>query len=181
MILNINEIQSAKHIVLVSKNSTFANASAVYSYLLTLHKKVSLYNPDMLAANLAFLPWFEKSRTTLASSADLVIKVSADSKELFEFFISQEIKINVKMATALYCGILQQYDFFKSQDCNGTIFAISSQLIALGADYQTCNEYMLHRVALSVIRLKAILFKGLLLKENASLAEVYMSDEELKK
>lgn len=180
MIVDIDAVQSAKHIVLVTDSSSFANASAIYSYILTLHKKVSLHHTKPLAKKLSFVPWFEKSRVAVASSADLLIEVQPDSKELFEFFLAQEIKVNAKMATALYCGILLEYDFFKSSACDGTIFAISSQLIALGADYQLAREYLLNSVPLSILRLKAIMFGTLVLTHNAKVAEVYVSDKDFK-
>jgi len=180
MIVNINEIKSAKHIVLVANNNTLANASAIYSYILTLHKKVSLHNSEPLAQKLSFLPWFEKARSTVASSADIIIEVESGSKELFEFFNAHNITVNVKIATALYCGILVEHDFFKSTTCDGTIFAISNQLITLGADYKIAKEYLLNRMPLSLVRLKAILFGNLVLTHNGEVAEVYLSDKDLK-
>jgi len=180
MIVNIDEIKSAKHIVLVANNNTLANASAIYSYILTLHKKASLHNSEPLAQKLSFLPWFEKARQSVASSADLVIEAQSDSKELFEFFLAHNITINAKMATALTCGIVLEYDFFKSPTCDGTIFAVSSQLLALGADYRLVKEYLLNRVPLSLVRLKAILFGNLVLTHNGEVAEVYLSDKDLK-
>jgi len=180
MIVDIDKIQSAKHIVLVTDSSCFANASAIYSYILTLHKKVSLHQTKPLAKKLSFVPWFENARERVASNADMIIEVKPDSKELFEFFLSHEIKVNVKMATALYCGILLEYDFFKSSACDGTIFAVSSQLITLGADYKLAREYLLNSVPLSMLRLKAIIFGTLVLTDNAKVAQVYVSDKDLK-
>jgi hypothetical protein len=52
-------------------------------------------------------------------------------------------------------------------------------LIDFGAEHRKCVENLLGSVPLSVIRLKSILFKNLLLKENASVAYVGFCDEDL--
>ena len=177
--LEINKILEASHILITTDNSSFANANALYSYVLTLHKKVSMQYIENIDTNLSFLPWFEKARSSKAVSAEYTLTASADSKALFVFFKENNIKINSKMATSLYTGLLKRYDSFSSDDCDGTIFAISSELIALNAEYLLANQYMRKRVPLSYFRLKALLFKSMLLVESATVAELYVSELEL--
>jgi phosphoesterase RecJ-like protein len=74
----INRIQSAKHIVVIAHINpdadSFGSASAMYTYLLTLHKKVSLVCASKnMNPKLSFIPWFDKTRDILPSSADLAI------------------------------------------------------------------------------------------------------------
>ena len=180
MKLNKNSFESAKHILIVTKNDSFANASALYSYLLTLHKKVSLYKTEEIESNFAFLPWFDKVRESRASSADYIFEMSADTRELFEFFLQNGIKINKKMATALYAGLFKRYDAFMSDDCDGTIFAICTQLIAMGAEQRKVKEQMLYQTPLSLFRLRATLFKSMLLQESGSSALLFISDDDLR-
>ncbi|QSZ41287.1 phosphoesterase [Sulfurimonas aquatica] len=178
--MNLKEINEAKHIVIETDSDSFANATAIYSYILTLHKKVSLRKTTDIDVNLSFLPWYDKVRDTIASSADLKIVATSDSRSLFELFKSNNISINKKMATSLYTGIMLRYKNFLSDDCDGTIFAISSELISLNAEYKTCTNFLTKRVPLSLFRLKAIMFKNLLLKEDAKEAHVYVAESDLR-
>lgn len=177
--ISIEKIEQASHILLVSTSDTFANASALYSFILTKHKKVSLQNSDTLEQKLSFLPWFEKCRSNTPSTADYIVEVRSDTQKYFEFFTKNAVKINKKMATALYAGLLSQYNAFDAVDCDGTIFATASKLLALQADKKICHDYMLHRVPLSHIRLKERLLASLLLQENATHAYVSVSEQDL--
>ncbi|MBT5934339.1 phosphoesterase [Sulfurimonas sp.] len=177
--LELNKILDASHILITTDDNSFANANALYSYILTLHKKVSMHYVETIDSNLSFLPWFDKARSSKAVSAEYTLNATADTKALFLFFKENNIKINPKMATSLYAGILKRYNVFVSDDCDGTIFAISSELIALNAEYRAANEYMRNRVPLSYLRLKALLFKSMLLVDSATVAELYVSEGEL--
>ena len=180
MLIPIDKIQKANHILIVANSDSFANASVLYSYILTLHKKVSISYTTSIDNKLSFLPWYSKLREVSPSSADLVLNVDSDTEKLFFFLKENRIKINKKMATSLYAGVLKQYSFFTSKQCQGTIFAVSSELINLKADYKTCHDYMQNRVSLSSLRLKALLLKSLLLKDSATKANLFISDEDMK-
>lgn len=180
MFINIEKIKSASHVLLVTKNDSFANSSALYSYILTLHKKVSLEVVEPLDNKFSFLPWFDKARQNRPSTADLIIEVESETIELYKFFDENSIKINQKMATALYTGLFIRYGAFMSSDCDGTIFAVVSRLLELKADKNMCYEFLCNRVPLSYMRLKEKLLKSLLLRDNAKHAFISVSDEDLK-
>ncbi|MEA2073804.1 MAG: hypothetical protein U9O86_09490 [Campylobacterota bacterium] len=180
MKIPIEEIDKVSHVLIVVDNNSFALGSALYTYVLTLHKKVSLSSKETLESNLSFLPWFDKVRATSSTSADLVIELGCDVKLFFDSLKEQKIKINKKMATALYTALLMKYNNFKSDDSDGIVFAIASELIALGAEYKVCREYLQRKVPLSAIRLRATMYKSLLLKDDATKAELFICDEELK-
>jgi len=180
MLIPIQEIQKARHILIRVDSDSFANASVIYSYILTLHKKVSMSYKENVDNNLSFLPWFSKLRAVSTSSADLVLEINSDSKKLFIFLKEYKININQKMATALYAGLLKQFDFFMSMQCDGTIFAIASELIGLKAKNKICHDYLQKRVPLSTLRLKAILLKSLLLKDEGTKAYLSVSDDDFK-
>jgi len=179
-LINLTKIDSFSHIVLVCDDDSFANASAIYSYILTKHKKVSIVCESGISKKYAFLPWFEKLRKNLPSSADCSIVVDDDVLALFDFFQENGVKINKKMATALYGALLQRYDYFRSMECSGIVFATASQLIELKAEFQECMQYLQYNKPLAYFRLESILYKNMLLKQNATLAVVPLCEEDLK-
>src|SRR6056300_1331129 len=74
----IKRIDSAQHIVVIAHASpdadSLGSASAMYTYILTLHKKVSFFCfTKTVNPKLSFLPWFKKIRNSFPSSADLAI------------------------------------------------------------------------------------------------------------
>lgn len=181
MHIPIDEISKASHIMIECDSKSFALSSVLYTYILTLHKKVSIVQKTALDTNLCFLPWFDKVRRVSTSTADFVVDLNGnDVKAFFNLLQASQIKINKKMATALYAALLLRYDSFRSSESDGDVFAIASELISLGADYKVCREFILNRMPLSRVRLKAVMYKSLLLKEDATKAELFISDRELK-
>ena len=80
----INRINEAKHIVVIAHRSpdadSMGSASAMYTYLLTLHKKVSFFCvTKKINPRLSFLPWFDKVRDSFPASADLAISLDCGS------------------------------------------------------------------------------------------------------
>jgi bifunctional oligoribonuclease and PAP phosphatase NrnA len=96
------------------------------------------------------------------------------------FFDVNEIKINEKMATSLYAGLLLKYKNFSSSATNGIVFASANRLIELKANYKIATQEIVRSMALSLFRLKAILYKTMQLLEDAKLAYLFVSDQDLK-
>jgi phosphoesterase RecJ-like protein len=76
----IERIQHAKHVVVIAHINpdadSIGSASAVYTYLLTLHKKVSFFCATKnINQKLSFIPWFEKIKDSFPNSADLAISL----------------------------------------------------------------------------------------------------------
>ena len=180
MNIDLEKIENASHILIVTDRSSFFNASALYTYLLTLHKKVSLQTKEELPNKFSFAPWFEKARLLAKSNAEYIVEVNDDTQKLYTFFVENEIKINQKMATSLYAGMLKQFKAFSSSECDGTVFATVSQLIALNAEHKKCNDNLFYAQPLSFLRLKSLLLGTLTLREDASVAELFLSDNQLK-
>jgi len=177
--LEIASIENAKHILIKTDNSSFANATALYTYLLTLHKKVTLYSEEKIELRFSFLPWFEKVKSSSPLSADLLIEVESHTLEYLLFFKKNEIKINQKMATALYGGLIERYENFGSLDVDGIVFATASELIALGAKYKEAQASLIRSNSLAFFRLKARLYANMKLTDNARVVELMISDEDL--
>ena len=177
----LEDIDKAKHIVILTSDDSFADASALYTHVLRLHKKVSIVNESQNIDNgLSFLPWFDKLRSIIPSSADLVIDLNLETESLYNLFKLNDITINNKMATALYAGLLQRSDGFLNSNVDGTIFATVSELIKQGADYKLCNRLMMKRVSLSTLRLKVIMLKNMLLVNDSKAALFYVKEDDLR-
>lgn len=178
--ISLEAIDNSKHIVILTSNNSFSNASALYTHILRLHKKVSMVGKlESIDSGLSFLPWFDKLRDIVPSSADLVIDVDLETESLYNFFKSNDITLNEKMATSLYAGLLQRFDGFLSSDMDGTIFADVNELINHGADYKLCNKSIMNRVSLSTLRLKAIMLKNMILTNDSKEALFIISEDDL--
>ena len=179
--ISLEAIDKAKHIVILTSSDSFAEASALYTHILRLHKKVSIVCESQDVDNgLSFLPWFDKLRNITPGSADLIVNMDLEIEPLYKLFKSNEITINSKMATALYAGLLKRFDGFISSEVDGTIFAMVSELIKHGADYGLCNKSIMNRVSLSTLRLKALMLKNMILTDTSKTAQFVISDDDLK-
>jgi len=178
------DIDDYKHIVItiddINNIGYIASANALYTYLLQLHKKVSLYaKSDKLGLNISFLPWINKLRTSYPSSSDIEIK-AISTIDMFEYFEENTIYINHKMATSLYAGLLYETKGFKINLVKN-IFIMAQKLLECGADIEICTKNILNYQPLCVLRLKSILLKKMILKEEATLAVFEISDDDLQK
>jgi bifunctional oligoribonuclease and PAP phosphatase NrnA len=203
----MQRIDKANHVVLVAQINPSADslgaASAMYTHLLRLHKKVSFFCATKnIHSKLSFLPWSEKIRNSFPSSADFAIYVGCEndlqleknikycvlhseilstSQMLYNFFAENEITFNKKMATALYAGLLEDTNGFLSDTLDGTIFAAVKVLIEAGAEFELCNKYIMQYQSLSSLKLKALMLNNMRLINDAKVAVFLVSDEDMKK
>lgn len=82
----IEAIDKAKHVVVISHVNpdadSLSSASAVYTYMLRLHKKVSFFCASKnIDEKLKFLPWVEKVRDIFPKDADLAISLDCGTDE----------------------------------------------------------------------------------------------------
>ncbi|MFA5454733.1 MAG: bifunctional oligoribonuclease/PAP phosphatase NrnA [Sulfurimonas sp.] len=219
----LEKIEKAGHIVLISHPTpdadSIGSASAMYSFLLQNHKKVSWFcKSEIINNKFSFMPWFENIRVTFPASADLAISLDcADKKRLgvdvtcdlinidhhatnsnygdinfvktdaistteilHDFFKENGVKINKKMATALYAGLLDDSDAFLSDEVDGTTFALAKELIEHGADFKLCNKNIIKSVSLAALRLRAVMFKNMSLELDARVAVFCVGDEDMR-
>lgn len=218
----LEKIDKAGHIVVVSHVNpdadSIGSASAVYTFLLQKHKKVSWFcKTQNIDQKLSFMPWFEKIRNSFPNSADLVIALDCANKKrlgvdiecdlinidhhitnsyygninlvktdfistteiLYDFFKTNGIKINKKIATALYAGLLDDSKGFLSQKVNSELFVTVKELLDKDADFKLCNKSIMKSVSLGALRLKAVMFKNMSLKLNAKVAVFCVSDKDM--
>lgn len=188
-------INAAAHIVLSVSHGVDALGAgcAMYSHLLRMTKKVTLFCPSSpLDPTFAFLPWFAKVTATFPMDADVVIPFGSHqsvpsgyagevitmnpqwtndalsaTQMLYDWFIAHSIKINGKMANALYAGLVESTRGFGDDRCKGETFAMAHDLIGLGANHAQCVQALLHTRSLAFLRMKSkmlgrmkILFNG---------------------
>jgi len=99
---------------------------------------------------------------------------------LYDFFKANAVKINKKMATAIYAGLLDDSDAFLSDKVDGTTFATIQELIKEGADFQLCNKNIIKSTSLASLRLKALMLKNMELECSARVAVFCVSGEDMK-
>lgn len=80
---------------------------------------------------------------------------------LTTWFKNEGIKINPKMATALYAGIADDTLGFMSRRTDGTVFETAAALAGSGADITAVNTALFRRRPLASLRLKGRLFSAL--------------------
>ncbi len=219
-----NKIDNADHIVLILHVSpdadSFGSASAFYSHILRVQKKVTLFcatpEPDR---HLALLPWFDKIRNKFPSSADLAICFDCGSKErlgvdvacelvnidhhisnegfgdinivntaaisttqvVYDLFKETGFNINVKMATALYAGLLDDSKCFLHAKTSESTFLMAAELLRCGADSKMVVKKLFHTNSLASLRLKGLLFEQLRLRCSGQVAILHVSIESLEK
>lgn len=219
----IKRINEASHIVVISHVNpdadSIGSASAMYTFALTLHKKVSWFCASKkIDQKLLFLPWTDKIRDSFPSSADLVISLDCASKErlgidfecdlinidhhasnahfgtynlvdkecisttqvIYNLLKENEMKVNPKMATALYAGVLDDSGGFLDESVDGTTFAMVGELILAGADYKLCNKFIMRNQSLGAFRLKAIMHKNMELFYDGRVAVFCVTNEDMK-
>lgn len=219
----LKKIEEANHIVVISHINpdadSIGSASAVYTHLLRLHKKVSFFCVTKnINQKLSFIPWFDKIKDSFPKSADLAICLDCANKDrigidiecdtinidhhksntnyadinlvdassisttkvLYDFFKTNDIKINPKMATALYAGALDDSDGFLDDMVDGTTFAFVKELIDNGANYKECNKYIKKYLTLAAFRLKAIMYQKMSLHCDARVAVFLVDEDDMK-
>ena len=177
----LQKIENSNHIVIKVCKDSFFISSAVYTFLMIKHKKVTLVSNEELPINFSFVPWYEKVRLNMPTSADTVLSFQeSDVFELYRFFQDELGKINQKIAIALYADLMLRYDFCRSKECNGTFFALLSELLEAGATHKICCENLLYRESLALARLRSVMFKNMFLSNNATVANVEICDDDFR-
>ncbi len=193
----VKALDDAKHILIIAHvdpdADSMGSALAMYTHILRLHKKVSLFcKTEKMDPSLKFLPFFEKVRTSIPSDYDLAMSfdcgtykrlgieidtplVNVDhhisnekygtinlidttaistSQVLYDFFQSNEIALNAKMATALYAGLVDDSQNFTTDKTDQRTFLMAADLIKSGADNALCVKMLFKQRSLGSVRMK---------------------------
>lgn len=98
-----------------------------------------------------------------------IIDTSAISttQVLFDTFNTHDIKINPKMATALYAGLLDDSHGFLAPKTDARSFQMAAALTEAQADISTCAQALFHQNSLAALRLKGMMFEKMYLLFDA--------------
>ena len=186
---------------------SLGSASAFYSLILQLHKKVSFVCKSEIERRFFVIPWVDRIKHSFGGE-DLVIVCDSASLEriglecdakivnvdhhatntmygelnivqndaiataqvVHALFKEMDAKINAKMATALYAGLLEDSDGFSSARIDGTTFALAKELIELGAKHKDVVKYLQKYSTLSHLRLLGAMLLEMQLLRDATTA-----------
>ena len=194
----VQALDDAKHILIIAHINpdadSMGSALAMYTHVLRLHKKVTLYcKTEKMNPALNFLPFIDKVKHNLPSNYDLSLSfdcgaikrlgvevegklVNVDhhvsnekygsinlidttaistTQVLYDFFQNNDIKLNAKMATCLFAGLIDDSQNFTTDKTNERAFLMAADLIKSGADNALCIKELFKSRSLASIRLKA--------------------------
>ena len=89
---------------------------------------------------------------------------------LYDFFKANDLKINAKMATALYSGLIDDSESFTTQKTSLRSFEMASELLKCGADNALCVQKLFKERSLSSLRLKGKMLSAVKLSLEATVA-----------
>jgi phosphoesterase RecJ-like protein len=189
------------------------SASAFYSYLLRLQKRVTFFCvSEHIDPNINYLPWCDKITHRFPEAADLAIafdcgapsrlgvEVACDlvnidhhsgneeygnivivdtgaistTQVVYDLFKAAEVKINPKMATALYAGLLDDSAGFTVHKTDQKAFEMAADLAGCGADIALCNRRLMQTLSLAALRLKGEMFRQLQLLGGGRVAYLFV-------
>ncbi len=204
-------VRNASHIAVLAHErpdaDSLGSASALYSLMLQMHKKVSFVCKSEVEKRFDVIPWTERIKHALGAE-DLLIACDAASMErlglqseakiinidhhatntmfgelnivkpdaisttqvVFALFEALDVKINAKMATALYAGLIEDSDDFRSPRTDGTTFALAKELIEYGAKHHEVIKYLRKYSTLSHLRLLGAMLLDMKLIHEATIA-----------
>ena len=91
---------------------------------------------------------------------------------LYDFFTANDIKINAKMATALYAGLVDDSESFTTAKTGSRSFEMAKALIECGADNALCVTKLFKERSLASLRLKARLLSAMTLHHEAKVVSI---------
>ncbi len=214
-------IATAKSITVVAHENpdadTLGSCSALYTYLLQLHKKVHFVcKTETISKRYSVIPWVEKIKRTLPPSTELIIVCDAARQErcvvpldrpcinfdhhgsntgfcdcnivdpsalsttlvVYDFLCATKAKINKKIATAVYAGLLEDTRRFSTIDKEGRVFASAQQLIAYGAEHENVVNRLQKYSTLSQLRLQGMMLQEMRLVKDGRIA-LFRVDKEM--
>lgn len=81
-------------------------------------------------------------------------KAISTTQVLYDLFLTEGIKVNPKMATALYAGLLDDSHCFTSTKTDAAVFSMACELLRCGADIALCSKSLVQTLSLAAMRLK---------------------------
>lgn len=108
----------------------------------------------------------------------ILTEAMSTTQVVYEWFLSQDIKINGKMANALYAGLMDDTKCFRDPRCSMNIFSMAHRLLELGANHEQCVNGLYNSRTLASLRLQGEMLKRMKLVLDGQLA-LFEVDQEL--
>ena len=102
----------------------------------------------------------------------------SSTRVVYEVLKKLDVKINAKIATALYAGLVEDSDMFRSPLVDGAVFAFAKELIECGAKHNDVVKYLQKYSTLSHLRLLSRMFEQMELLDGASLSVFIVTRED---
>jgi len=126
---------------------------------LGIEKELPLINIDHHISN-DFYGTYNLINTAAISTTEVV----------YDFFVTNDIKINGKIALSLYAGLIDDSKCFSASECTVKTFMMAHSLIELGADHAMCVEWLFRHRSLASLRIQGALLKQMKLLADGRLA-----------
>ncbi len=98
---------------------------------------------------------------------------------VYDFFNDQGIRINAKMATALYAGLLEGSQHFLHVKTDIRVFEMAAELLRCGADSSGVAKALFQNRSLASLRLEGVLYRQLRLRHEGRIALLHVNVEAL--
>jgi phosphoesterase RecJ-like protein len=89
---------------------------------------------------------------------------------LYEWFVAKSIKINGKMANALYAGLIDDTHCLSNPSCTHAVFEMAHSLIKAGANHAECVDALFHSRSLASLRLKSEMLRRMKIVHDGRVA-----------
>ncbi len=94
---------------------------------------------------------------------------------VYDFFKEQGIRINAKMATALYAGLLDDSHCFLHVKTDAASFEMAADLLRCGAESKSISTALFQTCSLASLRLEGVLYGQLRLRHGGRVALLHVN------
>ncbi len=110
-----------------------------------------------------------------------IVNIEAvSSSEVAYQLLKNLYPISQESAIAFYAALVSDTRNFTTNTMHQGIFALASEMVALGVDITEVSQKMLHRRSLASLRILGIALRSLELREDAQIAILMISQEDIK-
>ena len=111
---------------------------------------------------------------------NIVDKKAVSSSEVAFKLLERLYPVSRESAVSFYAALVSDTRNFTTSNMSGAVFDFAGKLVALGIDIAEVTEKMLHRRSLASLRILGIAINSLELKEDARVAVMKISREDLR-
>jgi len=140
-------------------------------------KRLEIEKPKVLIANIDH----HKSNELYGDFNVVDKECSSTTQVIYNLFNELNIKINAKMAEALYVGLLDDTSGFIAPSTKSSSLEMASTLSKIGIDVSKIAQHVRMNKSLAMLRLTAILLGKMALHEDGQIASVVATSTEFNK